>query len=151
MWKNLNGDALEAFISKVAEGVSTQAEAISASDADTMWNIMACIIKTHTIRRESWWLCEDVQSKVTVKQARFREFLSCREGNQEERLKAQEKYKEAKKEAKKAVAQAKEKAGPEGREEAVDPSIQPQFECYYSRISQAEVRTALQKMGRNKA
>ncbi|GJX21405.1 cell division control protein 6 homolog B-like protein [Tanacetum coccineum] len=110
LWKNLNGDALEAFISKVAEGVSTQAEAISASDADTMWNIMACIIKTHTTRRESWWLCEDVQSKVTVKQARFREFLLCREGNKEERLKAQEKYKEAKKEAKKAVAQAKEKA-----------------------------------------
>ncbi|GKB28441.1 retrovirus-related pol polyprotein LINE-1 [Tanacetum coccineum] len=35
----------------------------------------------------------------------------------------------------------------EGREEVVTPSILPQFDCYYSRIS----KTALQKMGRNKA
>nr|GEY08719.1 hypothetical protein [Tanacetum cinerariifolium] len=38
----------------------------------------------------------------------------------------------------------------EGREEVVDPSILPQFECYYSRINEAKVRTILQKMGRNK-
>ncbi|GJX16421.1 putative reverse transcriptase domain-containing protein, partial [Tanacetum coccineum] len=90
-----------------------------------LWNTLASIIKdaakdtlgvaigsskTHTARRESWWLCEEVQSKVKEKQARFRELLSCREGNQGERLRAQERYKKAKKEAKKAVAQAKEKA-----------------------------------------
>ncbi|GKA47659.1 hypothetical protein Tco_0740542 [Tanacetum coccineum] len=46
--------------------------------------------KTHTARRESWWLCE--------------------EGNEEERLRAQERYKEAKRQAKKVIAQAKEKA-----------------------------------------
>ncbi|GKB22698.1 craniofacial development protein 2 [Tanacetum coccineum] len=56
LWKNLNGDAPEAFRSRVAE-----------------------------------------KSKVAVKQARFREFLSCREGNQEEWLRAHERYKEAKK------------------------------------------------------
>ncbi|GJW47219.1 hypothetical protein Tco_0078865 [Tanacetum coccineum] len=39
---------------------------------------------------------------------------------------------------------------PEGREEVVDPIILSQFVGYYSRISHAEVRTALQKMGRNK-
>nr|GEU64173.1 hypothetical protein [Tanacetum cinerariifolium] len=124
LWKNLKGDATEEFRSRFVEGVSTQIDVISASDADTMWNTLASIIKdvadslgvaigsskTHTTRRESWWLCEKVQSKVAEKQARFRELLTCREGNQEERLRAQEKYKEAKKEGKKAVAQAKEKA-----------------------------------------
>ncbi|GKC49335.1 hypothetical protein Tco_1072080, partial [Tanacetum coccineum] len=122
---NLNGDAAEAFRSRVSEGVSAQIEAISASDANSMWNFLASIIrdaakdslgealgssKTHTARRESWWLCEEVQSKVAEKQARFRELLSCQEGNLEERLRAQERYKLAKREAKKAVAQAKEKA-----------------------------------------
>ncbi|GJZ04251.1 phosphoenolpyruvate/phosphate translocator 2 isoform 2 [Tanacetum coccineum] len=173
--------------------------------------------KTHTARRESWWLGEEVQSKVAAKQSRFKELLSCQEGNQDKRLRAQEKYKEAKKEAKKAVAQAKEKAyeelykkmdskegandifkiakarerrrrdlgnicfikdergrtitdeeeikkrwgeyfsslfntrEPVGNEEGEDPSILPHFDCYYSRIHQTEVRTALQKMGRNKA
>ncbi|GJW99695.1 retrovirus-related pol polyprotein LINE-1 [Tanacetum coccineum] len=39
----------------------------------------------------------------------------------------------------------------EGHEEGVGPNRQLHTECYYSRINQAEVRTALQKMGRNKA
>ncbi|GJX84682.1 retrovirus-related pol polyprotein LINE-1 [Tanacetum coccineum] len=110
---------------RVAKGVSTQIEAISTSDADSMWNILASIIKdagkdslgvaigtskTYTTHKESWWLCEYVQSKVAVKQARFRELLSCREGNQEERFRAHERYREAKREAKKSVAQVKEKA-----------------------------------------
>ncbi|GJW69836.1 craniofacial development protein 2 [Tanacetum coccineum] len=125
LWKNLNGDATKAFRSRVSEGVSAQIEAISVSDANSMWNFLASIIrdaakdsigealgssKTHTARRESWWLCEEVQSKVAKKQARFRELLSCQEGNLEERLRAQERDKLAKREAKKAVAQAKEKA-----------------------------------------
>ncbi|GJS65768.1 retrovirus-related pol polyprotein LINE-1 [Tanacetum coccineum] len=107
------GDATEAFRSKVAEGVSTRVEALVACDADSMWNALASIIKdaakdalgvsigtskTHTARRESWWLCEE-----------------------------------------------------EGHGEGVGPSRQPHPECYYSRISQAEVRTALRKIGRNKA
>nr|GEZ70379.1 RNA-directed DNA polymerase [Tanacetum cinerariifolium] len=134
-------------------------EAILASDMDTIWNIMASIIKdgvkdtlsvaigtfkTHTTYRKSWCPCEDVQSKVVVKQARFREFLCCKEGNQEEWLRVQEKYKEAKKEAKKVVPKQNKR---QGREEAIDPSLQPQFECYYSRIRQAVVRVALKKMG----
>ncbi|GJS94114.1 hypothetical protein Tco_0801082 [Tanacetum coccineum] len=115
LWKNLNGDASEAFSSRVAQGVSSQIKVISTSDAESMWNILASIIKDavkdslgvaigtskiHTARKESWWLCEDVQSKVAVK--------------------------------------------------VVDPSMLPQFDYYYSGISQSEVRTALQKMGRNK-
>nr|GEU95585.1 hypothetical protein [Tanacetum cinerariifolium] len=66
LWKNLNSNATEAFRSRVSEGVSTQIEAISASDANSMWNILASIIKdaakdslgvaigiskTHTYRR----------------------------------------------------------------------------------------------------
>ncbi|GKA58673.1 retrovirus-related pol polyprotein LINE-1 [Tanacetum coccineum] len=174
-------------------------------------------IKDSYARRESWWLCEEVQSIVAVKQARFRELLLCREGNEDEQLRTHERYKEAKRQAKKVVAQAKEKAyedlykkldskegandifriakarerrkrdigdicfikdeegrtitdeeeirkrwgeyfsslfnarAREGQEEGVGPSRQPHPECYYSRISQAEVKTALQKMGRNKA
>nr|GEW42769.1 integrator complex subunit 11 [Tanacetum cinerariifolium] len=45
LWKNLNGDVTEAFTSRVLEGVSEQIEAISASDANSMWNILASIIK----------------------------------------------------------------------------------------------------------
>ncbi|GJZ81413.1 hypothetical protein Tco_0646407, partial [Tanacetum coccineum] len=45
LWKHLNGDALEAFSSRVAQGVSTQIEVISTSDAESMWNILASIIK----------------------------------------------------------------------------------------------------------
>ena len=33
----------------------------------------------------------------------------------------------------------------------MDLNILPYFDCYYSRISQSEVKIALQKMGRNKA
>ncbi|GJZ57206.1 hypothetical protein Tco_0612700 [Tanacetum coccineum] len=115
----------EAFRSRVAEGVSTRVEALAAGDANSMWNTLASTIKdaakdtlrvaigsskTHTARRESWWLCEEVQAIVTVKQTRFRELLSCREGNEEERLRAQARYKEAKRQTKKVVALAKEKA-----------------------------------------
>ncbi|GJX67626.1 retrovirus-related pol polyprotein LINE-1 [Tanacetum coccineum] len=75
LWKNLMGDATEAFRSRVAEGISTL-----------------------------------VQSIVTVKQARFRELLLYRDGNEEGRLGALERYKEAKRQAKKVVAHAKEKA-----------------------------------------
>ncbi|GJU12759.1 retrovirus-related pol polyprotein LINE-1, partial [Tanacetum coccineum] len=94
LWKNLNGDAMEVFRLRVSEGVSTQIKAISASDTNSMWNFLACIIKdaakdslgvamgtskTHTAHRESWWLCVEVQSKVADKQERFRELLSCHE------------------------------------------------------------------------
>nr|GEW98064.1 hypothetical protein [Tanacetum cinerariifolium] len=125
LWKNLNGDVAEAFRPRVSKGVTTQIEAISASDADSMWNTLASIIKDaskdsfgvaigtskiYTTHRESWWPCEEVQSKVAEKQARFKELLSCREGNQKERPRAHERYKLAKREDKKAVTQAKEKA-----------------------------------------
>ncbi|GJX51073.1 retrovirus-related pol polyprotein LINE-1 [Tanacetum coccineum] len=188
------GDTTEAFRSRVVEGVSTRVKALVAFDASSMWNALASIIKdaakdtlgvvigtskTHTARRESWWLCEEVQAIVKVKQARFRELLSCREGNEEERLRAQERIAKARERRRRNLGdicfikdeegrtimdeeEIKKRWGeyfsslfnarePEGHEEDVGPSRQPHPECYYSRISQAEVRTALRKMGRNKA
>ncbi|GJS81037.1 putative reverse transcriptase domain-containing protein [Tanacetum coccineum] len=91
LWKNLNEDAAEAFRMRVEEGATIQEEVISASDADCIARIIKDAtketlgvtirsLKTHTTRRESWWLGEE------------------------------ERYKEAKREAKSIVALAKEKA-----------------------------------------
>ncbi|GKD21606.1 retrovirus-related pol polyprotein LINE-1 [Tanacetum coccineum] len=203
-WKNLNSDTAGAFKSRVPEGVSTQIKVISASDADSIWNILTSIIK-------------DAAKDSLGVAIGFKELLSCREGNHDERFRAQERYKSAKREAKKVVAQAKEKEyaelykkldtkegandifriakarqrrrkdlrgicfikdeggrtitdeeeikkrceeyfsslfnmrESEGREGVVDPNLLSHLDCYYSRISQTEVRTALQKIGRNKA
>ncbi|GKC92335.1 hypothetical protein Tco_1157777, partial [Tanacetum coccineum] len=97
---------------------------VEKSDAYQMWNTLASSIReatneslgvasgssrSHTLQRESLWFNEDVQS-IAVKQTRFRELLSCREGHQEDRDLARDRYKVAKREAKKAVAQAKDKA-----------------------------------------
>ncbi|GJR12094.1 cleavage/polyadenylation specificity factor, 25kDa subunit [Tanacetum coccineum] len=57
---------------------NTLASIIKDAVKDTL-GVAIRISKTHTARRESWWLCEEVQSIVVVKQARFRELLSCRE------------------------------------------------------------------------
>ncbi|GJZ07067.1 retrovirus-related pol polyprotein LINE-1, partial [Tanacetum coccineum] len=182
-----------AFKSRVTEGVSTRVEALAACDTDSMWNTLASIIKdaakdnlgvamgtskTHTAQRESWWLCEEVQSIVAVTQAKFRELLLCQEGNEEERLRAHKRIAKAKERRKRDtwdICFIKDEEGRtitdeeeirkrwgeyfsslfnararEGQEEGVGPSRQPHPECYFSRISQAEVKTALQKMGRNK-
>ncbi|XP_071740298.1 uncharacterized protein [Rutidosis leptorrhynchoides] len=97
----------------------------SYDDADQMWNLLASTIREvakevlgravgssrgHKFDRESWWLSDDVQTKVALKQIRFRELITCREGTLTDRTRAGERYKEAKREAKKAVARAKEKA-----------------------------------------
>ncbi|XP_071695010.1 uncharacterized protein [Rutidosis leptorrhynchoides] len=66
--------------------------------------------RAHKSRRESWWLSDDVQTKVALKQARFRELITLGEGSHEERTRVGERYKEAKREAKKAVVIAKDKA-----------------------------------------
>ncbi|GJX46043.1 retrovirus-related pol polyprotein LINE-1 [Tanacetum coccineum] len=232
LWKNLNGDAVETFRATVSEKLSTLGEDLSASDANQMWNTLACCIKdaakdsvgvtressrTRSSQMESWWFSEEVQTKIAVKQDRFKELLLCHEGNQEDRAMIKERYKVAKREAKIAVTQAKDKAyedlykkldskegendiyriakarerkrrdlgniryikdeegrtimidkdirkrwgeyfsslfnerRPEGSVEVENSSQPLQFDCYYSRINQREVRAALQKMGRNKA
>ncbi|XP_071714120.1 uncharacterized protein [Rutidosis leptorrhynchoides] len=88
LWKNLSGDKAESFRAKVVERV------------DEMYNAS----------RESWWISEEVQAKVTVKHVRFRELITLRDGPLVDRTRAEERYKEAKREAKKAVARAKDKA-----------------------------------------
>ncbi|GJW88533.1 hypothetical protein Tco_0163873 [Tanacetum coccineum] len=157
----------EAFRSRVSEDVSAQIEAISASDANSMWNFLAGIIrdavkdslgevlgssKTHMARRESWWLCEEVQSKVAEKQARFRELLSCQEEKAYEDLYkkldskegANEIFRIAKARQRKRrdlrdICFIKDEGGqPEGHEGVVDQNTLPLIDCYYLRISQTE-------------
>nr|GEV81144.1 hypothetical protein [Tanacetum cinerariifolium] len=237
LWKNLKGEAIETFRTTVVERLMALEEVMSASGVEQMWNTLACVMKhvakkslgvanemarTHSTHRESWWFCEEVQTKVTLKQSRFKELLSCRKGNQEDIGLVKERYKVSKREAKIAVANAKDKAykdlykkldfkegandiykiakaqekrrrdignvryskdeggGTIVREEDIrkrwgeylsspfneNPfdksradvgravgSFSPymHYECYYSRINQGKVKTALNKMGRNKA
>nr|GEX30209.1 hypothetical protein [Tanacetum cinerariifolium] len=121
LWKNLNGEAVETFRAIVFERLVV--EDMSASYADQMWNTFACVMKdaakdslgvtsarTHSTHRESWWFCEEVQTKVATKQSRFKDLISCSEGNQEDIDRAKKRYKVAKREAKIAVAKAKDKA-----------------------------------------
>nr|GEY63097.1 craniofacial development protein 2-like [Tanacetum cinerariifolium] len=170
---------------------------------------------------EAWRCLEDdgeAQTKVAMKQSRFKELLSCRDGNQEDVDLAKERYQVANREAKIVVARAKDKSyedlylkldSNEGandiykiakarekkrqdignvryikdeggrtivREEEIrkrwkeyfsslfneSPHIvrrpersgevrssrhQMNYDCYYSRINQREVRAALQRMG----
>nr|GEZ14065.1 hypothetical protein [Tanacetum cinerariifolium] len=121
LWKNLNGEAVETFRATVV--VRLAVEDMSASNGDQMWNTLACVMKdvakdslgvasarTHSTHRESWWFCDEVQTKVATKQSRFKDLLSCSEGNQEDIDRAKERYKFAKREAKIEVAKAKDKA-----------------------------------------
>ncbi|PWA66553.1 hypothetical protein CTI12_AA323550 [Artemisia annua] len=95
LWKNLKGEAAESFRVRVLEGLSARSEELTATDADQMWNTLADIIRdaakdslgvtsgakrNQPYNRESWWFSEEVQSKVALKQASFRELLLCREG-----------------------------------------------------------------------
>ncbi|GJX00904.1 tyrosyl-DNA phosphodiesterase 1 [Tanacetum coccineum] len=115
LWKNLKGDVAETFKATVSEKLSALEEDMSTSSAEQMWNTLAHTIKdvardslgvvsesarTHSTHRESWWFSEEVQTKVAAKQSRFKELLSCREGNLEGIDSATERYKLAKREAK---------------------------------------------------
>ncbi|GKC39879.1 aminopeptidase M1 [Tanacetum coccineum] len=125
LWKNLKEEAVETFRATFVERLAALEEVMSASGTDQMWNTLARVMKdaakeslgvanetakTHSTHRESWWFCEEVQTKVALKQSRFKELLSCREGNQEDIDLVKERYKVAKREAKIAVARAKDKA-----------------------------------------
>ncbi|GJU02107.1 hypothetical protein Tco_1112445 [Tanacetum coccineum] len=125
LWLNLKGEAVETFRATVSKKLSALEEDMSAHNADQMWNTSAGPIRdvakdslgvasetarTHLTYRESWWFCEEVQTKVATKQSRFKELLSCRDGNQKDIDLSKEMYKVSKREAKIAVAQAKDKA-----------------------------------------
>ncbi|GJY73217.1 integrator complex subunit 11, partial [Tanacetum coccineum] len=117
LWKNINGDAAEAFRIRVAEGVTLKAEGFQDSDADCMWDTLARI-STYAAK----------ETLVEAQQARFEELLSCREDNQRDTIRAEER-------------------APKGSDE-VNPSILPQVDCYYSRISQAEERVIKRRLRR---
>ncbi|GJX33679.1 hypothetical protein Tco_0243534 [Tanacetum coccineum] len=119
LWKNLKGEVVEAFRATVTEKLIAFKEDMHASNVDQMWNTLACAIKdaakdslgvtrestrTHSAHIESWWFCEEVQTKVAAKLSRFKELLLCQEGNQEVIDMAKERYKVAKREVKIAVA-----------------------------------------------
>ncbi|XP_071713697.1 uncharacterized protein [Rutidosis leptorrhynchoides] len=125
LWKKLNGEKVETFKTLVIERVEAEVEMVSHDDADQMWNCLASTIREaakealgvavgtsrgHRSDRESWWFSDEVQSKVALKQLRFRELITCREGTPASRSRVEERYKEAKREAKKAVARTKDKA-----------------------------------------
>ncbi|XP_071713345.1 uncharacterized protein [Rutidosis leptorrhynchoides] len=125
LWKKLNGEKAETFKTLVVERVEAEVEMSSHNEADQMWTFLASTIREaakealgvavgtsrgHRSDRESWWLSDEVQSKVAIKQLRFRELITCREGTPAGRTRVEERYKEAKREAKKAVARAKNKA-----------------------------------------
>ncbi|XP_071729194.1 uncharacterized protein [Rutidosis leptorrhynchoides] len=231
IWKNLHGAKAETFRMTVADRLSVEGDNVAPANVDQLWNRMASTIRevakealgmalgtsrAHKSSRESWWLSDDVQTKVALKQMRFRELITFGEGTTAERTRVEERYKEAKREAKKAVAIAKDKAyedlyrkldSKEGandiyriakarerrgrdlvnvkyikdeagqsivREDLIKKRWEEYFaslfgrertewneelrevreyqnNCYCTRINQEEVRSALRKMGRNKA
>ncbi|XP_071739170.1 uncharacterized protein [Rutidosis leptorrhynchoides] len=232
LWKNLHGAKAETFRATVANRLSVEGDNVAHTNVDQIWNRMAYTIRevakealgvtlgtstAHKSSRESWWLSDDVQTKVALKQTRFRELITFEEGTSAERTRVEERYKEAKREAKKAVAIAKDKvyedlyrkldskegandiyriatarerrgrdlvnvkyikdeAGqsivredlirkrweeyfsslfgrdrPERNGELHDEVREYQNNCFCMRINHEEVRTALRKMGRNKA
>ncbi|XP_071687759.1 uncharacterized protein [Rutidosis leptorrhynchoides] len=126
LWKKLNGEKAETFKTSVIGRVDAELEMVSNDNADQMWNCLASSIREiakealgvavgtsrgYRAVRESWWFSDEVQSKVALKQLRFRELITGgEEGTPTDRIRAEERYKEANREAKKAVALAKEKA-----------------------------------------
>ncbi|GJZ58539.1 hypothetical protein Tco_0614033 [Tanacetum coccineum] len=133
--------------------------------------VVAGTSRTHIGNRESWWLSDEVQIKVKVKQTQLRELILMHGGDQANRFATDKRYKEAKREAKKVVAIGNGKAyedlykrldSKEGendiyskatvreREIGSKKRANLQNNCYCSRIGQTEVKEALRMMGRNK-
>ncbi|XP_071699665.1 uncharacterized protein [Rutidosis leptorrhynchoides] len=125
LWKRLHGAKAETFRTTVADRLSVEGDNVAPAHVDQLWNRMASTIRevvkealgvalgtsrAHKSNRESWWLSDDVQTKVALKQTRFKELITFRAGTPTERTRVEERYKEAKREAKKAVAIAKDKA-----------------------------------------
>ncbi|GJR56637.1 ataxia telangiectasia mutated family protein [Tanacetum coccineum] len=109
LWKNLHGEAAEAFRTRVTEGVTPELGGRTTTDAEQMWNRLANTIReaaketlgvvagasrTHIGRRESWWFSEEVQNKVKAKQTRFRELISM-QGNEADRSATEERIAKA--------------------------------------------------------
>ncbi|GKB67518.1 hypothetical protein Tco_0928930, partial [Tanacetum coccineum] len=168
LWRNLNGDATEAFRTRVVEGVSTQVDVLSTSDAVSMWNILTSTIKdvakdplelaigtskTYTAPQVKEKAYEELYKKMDSKEGANNIFKI--EKAQERRrrdlgdicfikdeggqtITDEEEIKKRWGEYFSSLFSARE---PEGHKEVVEPSIMPQLNIYHSRISEAEIFT----------
>nr|GEV63279.1 hypothetical protein [Tanacetum cinerariifolium] len=100
LWKNLKREAVETFRATVSEKLSALVEDMSAITRIRCGTPLLALLE----------FCEEVQTKVPTKQYKFKELLSCQNGNQEDIDLAKVRYKVAKKEAKIVVPRAKDKA-----------------------------------------
>ncbi|XP_071719410.1 uncharacterized protein [Rutidosis leptorrhynchoides] len=185
LWKNLHGAKAETFRTTVADRLSVEGDNVAPANVDQLWNRMASTIRevakealrmalgtsrAHKSSRESWWLSDDVQTKVALKQMRK---LDSKEG-------ANDIYRIAKARERRGrdlvnVKYIKDEAGQSiVREDLIKKRWEEYFaslfgrertewngelrevreyqnNCYCTRINQEEVRSALRKMGRNKA
>nr|GEV70626.1 hypothetical protein [Tanacetum cinerariifolium] len=101
LWKNLKGEVVESFRATISEKLLALEEDMSAGNADQMWNTLAGVIRD---------AAKESLGVATTKQARFKELLSCRDGNQEDIDMVKERSKVSKREAKIVVTRAKDKA-----------------------------------------
>ncbi|XP_071688553.1 uncharacterized protein [Rutidosis leptorrhynchoides] len=172
LWKNLYGANAETFRAIVVNRLSVEEDYVAPTDADQIWNRMASTIRNvaketlgvaigtsraHKSRRESWWLSDDVQSKVALKQTRI---AKARERGRRDL--GNIKY--IKDVAGQSIVRGDliRKRWEEyfaslfgrGRpEQNGEPHEVQEFQnnCFCTRINQEEVRLALRNMGRNKA
>ncbi|GJT90046.1 ubiquinol oxidase, mitochondrial-like protein [Tanacetum coccineum] len=187
-------EATKAFRTRVIEEVTPEAEGRIVADAEQMWNRLANTIKkaaketlgvvagtlrTYIGRRESWWISDEVQDKVKVKQTRFRELISMRGEDEANRSATEERIAKARDRRKIDLGNVRFIKEGDGRsivnedairrrwkeyffalfngqrrdrtEEVDSIGTNPQNNCYCSRIRYIEVKEALWKMGRKKA
>nr|GEW29167.1 hypothetical protein [Tanacetum cinerariifolium] len=169
--KNLKAEAVETFRATVSEKLSALEEDMSARNADQMWNILASIIRdvakdslgvasesaiTHSMHRESWWFCEEVETKIA--KARERKIMDI--GNvryikdeggrtivREENIrKTRGEYFSSIFNDSPPIESRPKKIG-----DVESSRHQMHYDYYHLRINQGEVNVALQRIGRNKA
>ncbi|XP_071685643.1 uncharacterized protein [Rutidosis leptorrhynchoides] len=182
LWKNLYGANAETFRANVVERLSVEGDNVAPTEADQLWNRMTSTIRdvaketlgmatgtsrAHKSRRESWWLSDDVQTKVALKQARFRELITLGEGiakARERRSRDLGNIKYIKDVAGQSIvredlirkrwedyfASLFGRGRPERNGESHEVR-EFQNNCFCTMINEEEVRLAIRKMGRNKA
>ncbi|XP_074356653.1 uncharacterized protein LOC141696407 [Apium graveolens] len=137
------------------ERIGLERDIFYDEDVNRMWNRLACTIRNVAtdmlgvtsrkvqVQKEAWWWDQEVQERVKIKHDHFRELL-CRQDDEQVDMR-RILYKEARRTAKKTVAEVKSKA----------------YEVMYNHLctkkgqmpsmSRAEVKGALQKMGRGRS
>ncbi|XP_074347373.1 uncharacterized protein LOC141686222 [Apium graveolens] len=116
LWKNMKGERVRIF----KEQISLEQRRFVGDDVNQIWNHLVSLIrgvakdmlgiisaKIHD-QKEAWWWNEDVQERVKVKQAHFKELICC--NDQEEFDTKKILYKEAKRLEKRAMVEVKDKA-----------------------------------------